>query len=1172
MQVQQNGILVVDGEHLFHRNFYANELLHTSTGLQSGAFYGFINSLKTLQQKYGFVKTFITWGDLRENLKRRSYYANYKAPRDQNIRPEYFYSQLKDLQKFLAYLNIPQYTAPTYEADDVIAYITHKSTQHVYILTGDKDLIQLVNNNTTVVKPGKKHDSFIGVGDVKKYFPINSPLHIIPYLSLLGDKSDNVPGVLGIGVKGATELVKYLNVDYPDFKAWPLVTNFLNVSDNLLSKLYGGLQDFHLSLDLIDLIKSPLSILKDPDVKLLNISHEYEFSENHALGLFKKYEVNFSLLDNLKYPKQNIIKPQNITSCTKCVNLVKSRSKIVPNNFIEGADILFVIDGPGASEDIEGISPLRGTLGDIFDKLLLDAGINRSTVSVANVNRCRARAGGDYTTTEINNCVPYLLHEIKYYKPKLIIPLGKKALSALTNGEYTSVQSNRGNLINYKDMLIYPIWHPTYIEKSPTERQVLISDLKKIPKILKGESIVEDVDYKVLMTVDELADYLEVMKKSKTITFDYETAGFMPNHTPTGGKILCISLSAKPFEARLFPFYGHLLSELRPELENVKAFSLLGEFFSGYPHIAKIAHNAKFEYIWTRESGIAKNIKNLQDTMLLHYLIDENSNHGLKDVGPRFTDQTRYDDETNVLKHKRAHKKQPYYDNMPDLGDTNYAYIPNDILWHYAMIDADVTHRLYPIFMKDLRAQGLEEFAFKYFLPLIKFFGHLKIRGIKIDTDYLTGLIQKYTQRYNEVERELLQLDVIKKAEKLIYQDTISKNIIKVKAKYAKLKRKSLSEAEYLQKYVYDKFKPKVINLNSTDQLKILFFDVLHLKKHYNKKTKNVSLDASVLAIYESQGIEFVKQLLNFRQLGKFLSTFLIGIQNVLVNGRVHTDLLQHGAVTGRLSSKNPNLQNIPSKSDPEKAKEIRRMFVVDDPDEYIFLAKDYGQIEFRIWAQYSQDERMIADINSGVDIHYLTASRVYGIPIDQVTKKQRFKAKGVVFGIMYGRGAKSIAEEFGITLEEAEKIRRTFFVNYPKAEAWIKNVLKRAKTEKQVRNLYGRIRHLQGTIDSPHENLRAEAERQAVNSPIQGAASDTNNLAAYKCEIALNRAGIDAHVVLLVHDQTIFHVRKKDLAEVNRITDEIMQHPTDLINVKLVTDAEVGYNIGDLVDYNNAA
>lgn len=1162
----ESSYLIIDAEHLLYRNYFANKNLRTTNGKPSGAFYGFLNSLIRLKNKHGFIKIFVAWGDKRADLIRRKVFPEYKSNRDET--PQDLIQQKKDLQELLASAGIPQFTSRGYEADDIIFLLCKKlrkkyPNSFVDILTGDKDLTQLVTSYIRVIKPD---GTLITKENFATHAPVNKPRQIVWFLSLLGDTSDNVPGVYGIGEKGA---FKYVNeTSLKDCKSY---NDLIHWSIDESGFTENQIKNFLDSAQLIDLVGSPFAI-KD-NAEITNLSAGYIQNLNTIQELLDQYEIKQFSASDLPTEQKQITQIESVKNCFKCSALVASRSRIVPHVLYKDSDIMFIAEAPGRDEDIEGTQPLVGEAGKKYNEMLSNVDISRYDtnsplkISIANTCRCRPPNNRDPEKEEIANCLPYLQKEIQFVNPKVIVPMGNVALRALLNDPKASIQNNRGKIFTHNGMILAPTWHPSYINRAPAEQGVWERDIKEVIKWLKGERIKDVVDHKVIHTVDELREYIERMKQFPTNTFDYETAGLIPNLKQTGGEALCISLSAKEGEARLFPFYGQFLSELRPNLENEKAKALLRDWLKNTPKIAKIAHNAEYELRWSIQwLGLktVNDIPNLQCTQLMHAAIDENSPHNLKDLSVRYTRLDRYEEDVNNWAKKHNHKKEPYFDTMPDWGKDNYAYIPNEVLWKYALIDADATHRLYPIFVKEIYHQNLQEFVFKYYFKWMKFFARVKMRGFKVDLDYLNKMIQAYQIRVKEAEDDLYSRVEVKKAEKLLYEQRITEAIEKVSARYEALKNRRMSKAEYLQKYVYDKITPERLNFDSSKQLPVLFYDILKLKKYTTDKG-NPAFGKEVMEAYEQAGVPFIKQLMNLRRLEKFLSTFLIGAKNNLLDDRLHTDLRLDIAVTGRLASRNPNLQNIPNRSDPEKAKEIRDMFIADDG--YILLAKDYSQIEFRIWAHYSQDPQMIKDINDGLDIHKLTASQVYNIPIQEVTYLQRGKAKNTVFGIMYGRGAQSVADEHGMTLEEANAFINAFFGRYPRAKAWIEENKRFVKKHGFTINVYGRKRHLQATINSPINNIRAEAERQSVNAPIQGGASDTNNLAAMLCQDAFDGKGIDAHVQLLVHDQIIMCVRKDQLKAADEISDKVMLNPTKKLSIRLDTDGEVGYKMGSFVD-----
>jgi len=1145
--------LLIDGEHLLWRNYYTHSTLKTSSGEPSGAFYGFLRSLvklKTLNPS----RVYVAWGDKRANLLRRSYFSSYKSTRKSH--PD-LQSQQQDLQEFLSSLRIPQFMVEGYEADDVIALLARKFSsdqQKVLILTGDKDLCQLISQNIGVLRPRKSELQVVNLSNFSQVFDLPSPQHLVTYLALLGDSSDGIPGVPGIGEVYARRIAKKFNSYRLLSKL--LTSNLPELPNKIVKILFSNLHILERNLALIDLVNSPLS-LSDPSLLV-------SFNKNNLCPLpveelLKKYEIRSINVNQIPHPQ--VSPPSPVQGCYKCPDLVRNRAHIVNSKFVQPVDILFVAEAPGATEDIEGLEPLTGKAGKLLNQCLQEAGVSRDSVSLANIVRCHPPKNRDPKVEEAQACLSYLLKEISYYRPKLIIPLGNVALYYLTDGNYEGIRKHKGKLIKYKGMTLFPTYHPSYfLHGNIKESEVLVRHLKNAKKLLAGEELKsEEVDYKVIETIEELEEYLEKMKTSPTITFDYETSALFP----TEGVPLCLSLSAKPKEARVFPFYRQFLKPIWSEEQLQRIKQLLREFFDNYPHIAKIAHNAEFEYRWSLEHGIAKNITNLQDTLLMHYVIDENSGHKLKDLAVRFLDIDRYEEEVNKLKRRSVHKNLPI-----DLGDVSFAYIPDEVLWKYAAEDADVTHRLYYIFLEEIKKQGLLDFTFKYLHPLIKFFARMKIRGIKVDTEYLDRIIKIYEDRIREELQQLRSLPEVKKAKQLVDQRALQKEERRLRERYKQLKRKQLSEDQYVAlhiKKVYEKLKAAPFNFNSPTQLPILLFDVLKLKKYTTDKG-NPSMDKEILAIYASQGVSFIRLLLDYRTNSKFLSTFLQGIKNKLINGRIHPDFLLYGTVTGRLSSRDPNMQNIPKKSNPTKAKEVRKIFVAD-PD-YVLLDADYKQAEFRIWANYANDPQMLQDLDDpSFDIHSKIASEAFNVPIDQVDKDlHRTPAKSVVFGKMYGRGDASVAKQLGITIEQAHRISRVLFDRYPKAEQWLRDQIAKAHREKIVTNLFGRIRHLEGIIDSSNKYTRAEGERYAVNSPIQSGASDLNSLAARLCQRKFAVQRVRAFVLALIHDAIIFQVHKKDLLIAVNIIKTVMRKPTELVKVRLDVDINVGFNLGEML------
>lgn len=339
-------------------------------------------------------------------------------------------------------------------------------------------------------------------------------------------------------------------------------------------------------------------------------------------------------------------------------------------------------------------------------------------------------------------------------------------------------------------------------------------------------------------------------------------------------------------------------------------------------------------------------------------------------------------------------------------------------------------------------------------------------------------------------------------------------------------------------------------NFESTPQLRKLFFEVLNLTPvGVTEKTNQPSTEERTLEIL-SQHNETAKLLLEFRKSSKLYNTFIERPKALLVGDRLHTSYYIPGTVTGRISSNTPNLQNVP--------KDIRCIFIPDEG--CVFIQVDYKQAEFRMWAFYSQDLQMLEDIRSGKDIHKIIASVVYNIPESEVTPDQRFVAKGVVFGLMFGRGIESLMLEFKCSEDMARNIIETFFSRYPKAKQWLIDTKKQARRNGCVKNLFGRIRRLPKIKGSDKEEV-AEAERQAVNSPIQGGVADLVAMAMERIRKRLKEINSRTWQVLTVHDSIIFNCPEEEVEKVKPIVLEEANRELPGVNVPFTVDLKVGSN-----------
>lgn len=415
-------------------------------------------------------------------------------------------------------------------------------------------------------------------------------------------------------------------------------------------------------------------------------------------------------------------------------------------------------------------------------------------------------------------------------------------------------------------------------------------------------------------------------------------------------------------------------------------------------------------------------------------------------------------------------------------------------------------------FIEKLEKEKLTDLYTSIELPLAQVLAIMELEGVRIDTAYLEKLGVELSARIEELSQKLYQA----------------------------------AGEEF--------------NLNSSKQLGVILFEKLGLP--VIKKTKTgYSTDAEVLDTLAEEH-EFVKDILAYRQLSKLKSTYIEGILKLVrpETGKVHTTFNQTITATGRLSSTEPNLQNIPIKT--EEGKRIRKAFVPSIPGN-VLVAADYSQIELRILAHMSKDPVLVESFMNDEDIHRRTASEVFGVPMEEVTKEMRRNAKAVNFGIIYGQTDYGLSKELGISRSEAKAYIENYFNRYSGVKAWIDQAINDARATGISTTMFGRKRYIKD-INSKNFNLRSFAERTAVNTPIQGSAADIIKKAMLKVQSKLHQNKLKAQLLLQVHDELILEVPPQEIAGVIKILHECMEEAADL-EVPLKIDVNVGFNWYDM-------
>lgn len=886
-------------------------------------------------------------------------------------------------------------------------------------------------------------------------------------------------------------------------------------------------------------------------------------------------------------------------------------------------DTMIIGRDPGEQDDKEG-RPFTGKIGQLLNELLQVAGIKRENVYVSNVCKCKPPENRPYTSEELNACRVYLDQEIAAVQPKVIITLGGDALEAITG--QTQVMKLAGQVFNFKNEntgLEYKVFasvHPSYILRNDGYKERALKHFETFGKILRGETFESSpVKYVYIQTIDQFRKFIVKMSDQKAIVFDTETTGL----NFLNDRILCYSFSWKENTAVVLPVLGYRESAIWSEEELKEINTALKKIYAD-PDITWIAQNISFDVKFLKTVGI-EIVGPIEDTMLMQTLCDENATDlkGLKAMASLYTDMGNYaaplEDCKTQLKIEKRKKLQEdqksIKDRIKDLKkmlkkaddattiainqdialldgelldlsnvdtDITYADIPTNILWLYSAMDADATIRVFKVLTEKLRAaSNMYTFSHnqrpptkmvRYYKRLVmrlrRVLNHMEYRGTQIDLDHLRKLDVEYSKRLVELENSLLGTDAVTKTcEKLL-----KKSQKKAEERYKNLKNTTDYKAgatdktpKFTQKeYGIHYGKPIAFNMNSHDHLRVLLFDVLGLTHPFPEKHGKVGLstDKEVLEVLEDSH-PCVKIIQENRKLSKLHTTYVLGqIKRADKNSRIHTNFNQHITVTGRLSSSDPNLQNIPRDN-----KEVKKAFITD-PDWHI-VQMDYAQAEFRMWAELSNDIDMINDIKSGSDIHKETASQFWGIPEEQVTKDQRSAAKFVVFGLMYGRGAESVAKQVKITTAEAQAIIDQFFSKYMIANRWLTVTRKFAESRGFSPGYFGRVRRLpDARMRHADKQKWSESMRQSVNSPIQGGAADLTGIAMIKIYDELQaHPEWKAHLILTVHDSIILEVHKDSLNEVIKMCYQKMVENVDNMRVPMVADIEVGLNWGELIN-----
>ncbi|MDR9401157.1 MAG: DNA polymerase I [Psychroflexus sp.] len=538
---------------------------------------------------------------------------------------------------------------------------------------------------------------------------------------------------------------------------------------------------------------------------------------------------------------------------------------------------------------------------------------------------------------------------------------------------------------------------------------------------------------------------------------------------------------------------GYYVPFPKDQYETRQKLAYFRDFFAN-GEIEKVGQNLKYDYKILARYGIVLKGK-FFDTMLAHYLINPDMRHNMDVLAETYLNYSPKPIEDLIGKKGKKQK------SMRSLSIEEQT--------EYAVEDADITYQLREFFINDLKKANNEKLFDELEIPLLSVLAKMELNGIDIDEKALEDLSKKLSADIDQLEKQIHEA-------------------------------------------AGEKF-----NIGSPKQLGDILFGKLELAKK-PKKTKSgqYSTAEDVLAEY-AQKHQIVADVLQWRQLSKLQNTYVDALPKQVQKstGKIHTEFMQTVAATGRLSSNNPNLQNIPIRT--ERGREIRKAFIPSD-NNHVLMAADYSQIELRVIASLSEETNMIQAFRDGKDIHATTASQVFDVPLDEVTREQRSNAKTINFGIIYGVSAYGLSQQTSLTRQESKTLIDTYYAAYPKLSQFIEDQVAFARENGYVKTVLDRRRYLKD-INARNHVVRSAAERNAVNAPVQGSAADIIKIAMIAVQKNLEKNDFKSKLLLQIHDELIFDVPKD---EVDDLKEMVQQKMSEAYELKVPLDVDIGTGV----------
>lgn len=802
------------------------------------------------------------------------------------------------------------------------------------------------------------------------------------------------------------------------------------------------------------------------------------------------------------------------------------RSSCLAGRGSDSPDLLVVGEYPSWEDDSQGIA-FSGQGFDLINTMLKKAGFSLDKVRYSLATRCKLPNNLPPPTKQVNMCRSNLEEEIRRHRPKLIIPMGNISCKSVLNK--AGIRGLRGIpstvSLGGRDFQVMPTFSVGLVLRDPTMQAYIEQDLVRAHSLIYGEEVpLADTAYTIISSPDVAATLLKDLAKlpeNTLVAMDIEANSV--NTASKDYKVLSIALCSEEKKAVCVLF------------NKISTRKFLSRLF-GLKNLKYIFHNGMYDV-----SGIRRFTSNFvhkrwaHDTILMAAVLDENAAHGLKNLTAiHIPEMAGY--ETAVNSGVEAN---------------GWAGVDPLTLAKYNCTDADMTLRLFHLFQSQIKEQGLEYVYGKVMMGGIRVLQEISSNGLCMDIDLAKVLTKKYEKISNSMLATIQGYPAVKKLIKILAQEKMDK--------YNAVHKNAKTIEAFLEPF----------NPSSSVQKSKLLFDLLGYKAVKMSKTSGAaSTDRSVLEEYAKKD-KLCRKLIEYGRIQKLLGTYIRPVEPDWLNtfdGRSHSSYKLHVTTTGRTSSSSPNHENIPR---PDTNPDIRKMFIASPG--CVLLEADFSQLELRLAAMYGDDPVMKKAFTNGQDVHKILASKFYKIPIEEITKEQRTAAKKTNFGVLYGMESKRLAEELGVSEKVAQGLIDTFFTTFSGIKRWVGATRLFAMQHKYVVSHFGRRRRIPA-IASADRGLRMEAERQAVNAPIQGLGSDLMMLSLVRISNFLRKnTEYGARLVATVHDSVVVEVKEEYAINLAKIVLKIMSNFNFdwMHGIPIEAEVKIGKNWAEMVVYS---